>query len=131
MEYEVKIALNGFENIEKFKLENIDDTFSILKFVDNDNIQLSLVNPYKLTLYSFDVPNAIKALLELKETSNIKVFLVLLLKNPKEDSTVNFLAPIIFNNDNGKMAQVVLDSEEYPHYAMDAILKNFTLDEDD
>jgi len=127
MEYEVKIELSGFKDVNKFKLEKVDEVFSILKSLD-DEIQISLVNPYKLTNYSFDVPNAVKALLELKEDSQLEVYLVLLLSNPKEDSRANFLAPIIFNSDNGRMAQVILNGEEYPSYKMSASLNEFSVE---
>lgn len=125
MEYSVKIELKGFESIDKFRLKRVDETFAVLESLDS-SIQLSLVNPYKLTNYSFDVPNVAKALLQLQSESNVDVFLVLLLSNPKEESRANFLAPIIFNNDNGFMGQVILNGKEYKNYKMNAQIKEFT-----
>jgi flagellar assembly factor FliW len=125
VEYSVKIELKGFESIDKFRLEKIDETFAVLHSLD-DSIQLSLVNPYKLTNYSFDVPAVAKALLQLKEDSKVEVYLVLLLSNPKENSRANFLAPVIFNSDNGLMGQVILTGEEYRDYKIDAQIKEFT-----
>jgi flagellar assembly factor FliW len=124
VEYSVKIELKGFESIDRFRLEKVDETFAVLHSLD-DSIQLSLVNPYKLTNYSFDVPNVAKALLQLREESNVEVYLVLLLSSPKEDSRANFLAPIIFNSDNGLMGQVILTGEEYKNYKIDAKIQEF------
>ena len=52
-----------------------------------------------------------QVLLDIHEKSNILVYNIVVLHNPITESVVNFKAPLIFNKDNGKMAQFILDNE--------------------
>ena len=60
----------------------------------------------------------IKILLDLNNAKNIAVANIMVIQKPIENSTINFLAPLIFNFDNLTMAQVVLDSTQYPMYSL-------------
>jgi len=111
MIYEVKKPILGFENVLKVSLEEIDGLFSTLKAVDTPIPSFTLVNPYQLREYSFDIPKDVAVLLDIKEDSNILVYNIVVLHNPMTESVVNFKAPLIFNKDNGKMAQFVLNDE--------------------
>lgn len=125
MIYTVKSEILGFENIDKMEFSEIDELFATLRAVDNDDISFTLVNPYQLREYSFDLPLAIKALLEIKENSKVVVYNILLIQSPLDDSTVNFLSPIVFNQDNATMAQVVLEATKYPEFSLVETLKSF------
>jgi flagellar assembly factor FliW len=118
MTFEVKSPILGFEDITKVELTKVDEFFSSLKNAENPVPAFTLANPYALREYSFDVPSDIKVLLELKDNSKIEVHCVVVLQNPIEKSVVNFIAPLIFNLDNGKMAQAVLDVREYMCYGV-------------
>lgn len=78
----------------------------------------TLVNPYALREYSFDIPTTIKILLDLKEDSKVEVFNIVVLQNPIEKSAVNFLAPLVFNHDNMTMGQVVLDATTHTQFGV-------------
>ena len=121
MEFVVKSPILGFEHIQKMKLEKIakdDDTFMQLKSCENDGISFTLVNPYAMRSdYESEIPSPIKALLELKGKTNIDpqnsklvTLNIVCIKDPIEESTVNFLAPVLFNFENLTMAQVVLEN---------------------
>jgi flagellar assembly factor FliW len=125
MSYEVKGSILGFEDTLNVTISEIDELFSSMQDVDNENISFTLVNPYALREYSFDVPSDIKVLLEIKEDSNISVFDVLVIQKPLENSTINFLAPIIVNNDNKKVAQAVLNPKKHPEFGMAESIKSF------
>ncbi len=125
MTYSVKSEILGFGNIDKMDFSEIDELFSTLRATDNDDISFTLVNPYKLREYSFDLPLAIKALLEIDEYSKVVVYNILLIQSPLDDSTVNFLSPIVFNQDNATMAQVVLEATKYPEFSLVETLKSF------
>ena len=111
MIYEVKKPIFGFENVLKVSLEEIDGLFSTLKAVDSEVPNFTLVNPYQLREYSFNIPKDVQVLLDIKEDSKILVYNIVVLHNPMTESVVNFKAPLIFNKDNGKMAQFILENE--------------------
>jgi len=111
MIYEVKKPILGFENVLKVSLEEIDGLFSTLKAVDSQIPSFTLINPYQLREYSFDIPKDVQVLLDINENSNILVYNIVVLHNPMTESVINFKAPLIFNKDNGKMAQFILNDE--------------------
>jgi flagellar assembly factor FliW len=125
MNYTVKGHILGFENTNEVEIVEIDELFASMKDVENENISFTLVNPYMLREYSFDVPSATKALLELNEDSNVKVYNIVVIQKPLEESKINFLAPIIVNEDNKTLAQVVLDPKTHPDFSMAESIKDF------
>ncbi len=118
MEYSVKSPILGFEDMSKIKLEKIDDMFVIIKDAKNKYTSLTLVNPYMLREYSFDIPLSIKTLLSINEKSNLLVYNVVVIQSPLDESLVNFLAPLVFNEDNKTVAQLVLNEQHYPDFKM-------------
>lgn len=118
MEFEVKVPLLGFDDLHKVQLEKLDDLFTKMMNVDNEYPSFMLVNPFMLREYSFDVPAAAKALLDINEDSQILVFNIMILNDSIEQSTINFIAPLIFNVSNKTMGQVVLDSGRYPQFGL-------------
>lgn len=136
MEFVVKSPILGFEHIQKMKLEKIakdDDTFMQLKSCENDGISFTLVNPYAMRSdYEFEIPSPIKALLELKGKTNIDpqnsklvTLNIVCIKDPIEESTVNFLAPVLFNFENLTMAQVVLENFKYENFGLSEPISKF------
>jgi len=111
MIYEVKKPILGFEDVLKVDLEEIDGLFSTLKAIDRNHPNFTLVNPYQLREYSFDIPKDIEVLLDIKEDSKILIYNIVVLHNPMTESVVNFKAPLIFNKDTGKMAQFIVRNE--------------------
>jgi len=126
MSYEVKGQILGFENMMNIEINEIDNMFSTMQDKDNKDISFTIVNPYTLREYSFDVPRDVKALLEIKEDSSMSVYNITLIQNPIENSTVNFLAPIVVNNDNKRIAQVVLNRNRHPDFGMAERIDSFS-----
>lgn len=118
MEYTVKSPILGFEDMNVIKFERIDEMFVTIRDKDNENISLTLANPYMLREYSFDVPLSIKVLLDIEENSKLSVYNVVVIQNPLDDSRINFLAPLIFNDDNKTVAQLILKSDTHPDFGM-------------
>lgn len=108
MLFDLKMPLLGFESIERMELEKIDDIFMRLKAPDADEPSFTLINPFALREYSFDIPASIQQLMDIKEKSNLLIYNIIVIQNPIERSVVNFLAPIVFNTDNNSMAQVII-----------------------
>lgn len=127
MEFVVKSPILGFENVTKMKLEKIDDIFMKLTNADAQTPLFTLVNPFSLCEYSFEIPNAIQVLLDLQEgkTQNILIANIMVVYKEITDSTINFIAPLVFNFDNQTMAQVVLDALKYPQYKLAEPISTF------
>lgn len=123
--YKVKSSILGFENIHSVEMHEIDDLFSTIQDINNKNISFTIVNPYLLREYSFDLPSDIKILLDINESSNIKVYNIIVIQKPLEESKINFLAPIIVNEDNKKIAQAVLNKVNHPEFGMAETIKSF------
>ena len=114
MKFDVSMPLLGFEDIKQVELQKIDDIFMKMQSCEDENIAFTLVNPYALREYDFEVPQNIKELLEITENSNLLIYNIFLLQTPMENSMVNFVGPLIFNTDVKKAAQIILsDSIEY------------------
>lgn len=125
MSYEVIGNILGFEDTLKVEINEIDELFSTMQDVNNKDISFTLANPYALREYSFDVPSDVRILLDINKDSNINVYNVVVVRKPLEESTVNFLAPIIVNNDNKKVAQAVLDGKKHPEFGMAETIGSF------
>ena len=113
MNFEVKKPILGFENVLKVELEEMDRLFATLNAIDGTQVGFTLINPYQLRDYSFDIPKDVQVLLDINENSNILVYNIVVLHNPITESVVNFKAPLVFNKDNNRMAQFIIDEEGY------------------
>jgi flagellar assembly factor FliW len=112
MKFKVKKPIPGFEKVNEVELVKIDESLAVLKD-EKGNPLFSLINPFVLREYSFDVPADVKVLLDLNENSKVEVYNNVVMKEPVTDSIVNFKAPFLFNLDNGTCAQIILDNEDY------------------
>lgn len=124
MEYAVKSPILGFEDMDSIKLEKIDEMFVTIRDSKNENVSLTLVNPYSLREYSIDIPLSIKVLLDINENSKLSVYNVVVIQEPLDMSRVNFLAPLIFNEDNNTVAQLVLE-ESSADFGMADTIRSF------
>jgi len=132
MQFELKLPLLGFESIKEMRLTKIDDTFMQLENVTDDNKpSFTLINPFVLKPYEIDIPESVQKLLEITEDSNILIFNIVVIHTPLEESTVNFVAPIIFNTDTKTMAQTILDGKAAQNHGMAESIKDFMNKEGD
>lgn len=126
MQFELKLPLLGFESVKNMTLTKIDDIFMQLEnSSDEGKPSFTLINPFVLKAYEIDIPDAIQSLLEIKEDSNILIFNVVVIQTPLDHSTVNFVAPFIFNTDNQTMAQIILDGKSAQGHGMAESISDF------
>jgi flagellar assembly factor FliW len=117
MKYKVIMPILGFEDIEEFELEEIEPNF--YKLSSND-VSFTLINPAIVRNdYVFEIDEEAQKKLKLNENSNYFVLNIMIVNKPFIESTVNFAAPLIFNNDEKIMGQVVLD--KYPYSLTDPL----------
>lgn len=127
MEFEVKSPILGFENMLRVKLEKIDDIFMKLTNANDSVPSFTLVNPFVLREYTFEIPTAIQVLLDIsnEKSDNLLITNIMVLYKEIKDSTINFLAPLVFNFYNKTMAQVVLDGIKYPNYGISESISKY------
>lgn len=113
----VKCPILGFEETKNMEFSTIDEVFLRLKSIDGKDFSFVLINPFLIRPdYDFDIPTYYQELLGLTPTSNYVVYNIVALAETIEESTVNFLAPIVINKDNNSMVQVILDTVNYPDF---------------
>ena len=125
MIYKVKSPLLGFEDIKEMKLSKIDDIFMKLEDSEKNGISFTLVDPFALREYSFDIPLEFQKQLDIKKESKLLVYNIMIIQDPIEKSYINFLAPVIFNEDNKTMGQIILDNTKYQDYHIVEPISNY------
>ncbi len=125
MHYKVVSEILGFKETSDVKIEEIDDIFSKMVDVNNENISFILVKPYMLREYEFEIPQDVKQTLQIDDKSKLSVYNILLIQKPLEKSTINFLAPIVVNEENKTLAQVVLEPKQHPDFGMAERIESF------
>lgn len=123
MVYEVVVPLAGFEKENKFALEKIDDFFSMIKSEPN-GIEIRVISFDSIKNVEFEIRAEDAKKLELKENSSYSVFYIFVLQNPVKKSIVNMIAPLIFNHDSKKMAQIQLDMDSLGLESLENLLPN-------
>ena len=114
MNFDVSTPLLGFENVNQVELEKIDDIFMKMQAVEDEHISFTLINPFILREYDFEIPTVTQELLEIDDKSNILILNIVLIQTPIENSVINFIGPVVFNTDNQKAAQIILpESTKY------------------
>jgi len=114
MKFDISIPLLGFENVEQVELQKIDDIFMKMQSTTDEHISFTLINPFVLREYDFEVPKNIQDVLRANEKSNLLILNIVLIQTPIEESIVNFIGPLIFNTDNNKAVQIILpDADKY------------------
>jgi len=114
MKFDLSVPLLGFEEIKEVELEKVDDVFMKMSALGDKHITFTLVNPFVLRKYDFEIPEVTQKLLDINDKSNILILNIVLIQNPIEESVVNFIGPIVFNTDNQKATQIILsDTTKY------------------
>jgi len=114
MKFDICVPLLGFDDVKKVKLEKIDDIFMKMQSETDEHISFTMIDPFVLREYDFEIPDSTQELLEVDKDSNLLILNIVLIQTPIEDSVINFIGPIVFNTDNNKAAQIILqDTSKY------------------
>ncbi|MDR1451168.1 MAG: flagellar assembly protein FliW [Helicobacteraceae bacterium] len=127
MVFTLKSPILGFERVKEVEFNESDDLFATISDTAASGYVWTLINPYRLREYSFDLSGELQETLGITESSQVLVYNVLAFGNATEDSEINFLAPIVFNKDNQSAAQVVLDGKQYPSFGETRKLSDFVV----
>jgi len=123
MKFNIVTPLLGFEAVTEVELHKIDDIFMKMQSVANKNIGFTMVDPYVLREYDFEIEEKTRELLSIDENSNLLILNIVLIQTPIEDSIVNFLGPIVFNTDTKKAAQIIINNN--PNYSVAEKISNY------
>ncbi|MBA3025146.1 MAG: flagellar assembly protein FliW [Sulfurimonas sp.] len=123
MTFDLQVPILGFDHIKQVELQKIDDIFMKMQAVEDSHISFTLINPFVLIEYDFEVPQKTQDLLEITDISNLLVFNIVLIQTPIEDSMVNFIGPLVFNTDTKKAAQIIL--QEATKYSVAEKISSF------
>ncbi len=109
-------GLPGLEDEHEFVLLPIEgnDTFQVMQSTITPIIALIVSNPYVLTdNYTIEIDNPTINLLDIQSQEYLMVLSIMSLKQPFEKSTLNLQAPLIFNTNNRKAKQMILNDTTY------------------
>lgn len=124
MIYEVVIPLAGFENETQFEIEQIDSFFSLIKSKPN-GVEIRVISLDNIKNIEFDIDEDAVKKLELDENTDYSVYYIFVLQKPVKNSIINLLAPLVFNNDKKKMAQIQLDLDNLGLETLEKLIPNF------
>ena len=115
--FEFVLPIIGFDTLKKFViLEPGKETlFKWLQSVDDPTLAFPIISVSTLNIdYSIDLPDNVVDMLEVTSVDSLLVMNITSIPqdNPK-GTTINLLAPLIFNVDTQKAGQIVLSGSGY------------------
>ncbi|WP_060205265.1 flagellar assembly protein FliW [Sporosarcina koreensis] len=109
-------GIPGFEDEKEFVLLPIEgnNIFQVLQSTNSLAVAFIVTNPYTLVAdYSFDIDGPTIELLNIEKPEDVFVLGILTLKQPFETSTINLQAPLIFQMNNRKAKQMILNDNRF------------------
>lgn len=106
-------GIPGFEEYTQFAVIDLPEgPFSYLQSVQESQIALLITDPFIFFPdYEFELSEHVTEELELG--SSLMIRCILTLNKEISQSTINLLAPVVFNMENRMAKQVILQSTEY------------------
>lgn len=115
--FDFVLPIIGFDNLKKFIIiePSKDSLFKWLQSVEDTALAFPIISVATLNFdYSIDLPDNVVDTLEISSVENLLVMNITSI--PQDDpkgTTINLLAPLIFNVANQKAGQVVLSGSGY------------------
>ena len=116
MDIQFKKGIPGFENLNNFKILDLEDNkqFKILQSIEEENISFVVTSPFEIYKeYVIDLNDEIIRELEIKNSEDVLVLSIITIGETLEKSTLNLKAPLIINIKNNLGRQLILQSEKY------------------
>ncbi len=115
--FDFVMPIIGFDSLSKFVIiePNKDSLFKWLQSVEDSSLAFPVISVAALNFdYTIDIPDNV---VEKLGITNVESLLVMNITSiPQDDpkgTTINLLAPLIFNIDNQKAGQIVLSGSGY------------------
>lgn len=115
--FDFVLPIIGFDNLQKFIILEPDEDalFKWLQSVEDPGLAFPILSVAALNLdYTIDIPDNVVEALEIVNAESVLVMNITSIphENPK-GTTINMLAPLIFNVENNKAGQIVLSGSGY------------------
>jgi len=115
--FDFVLPIIGFDELHKYVLLDLnpDTLFKWLQSVEDNSLAFPVISVSSLNYdYSVDISDDVIQALDIKNSESLLVMNVTSIPqdNPK-GTTINLLAPLIFNVDNQKAGQIVLSGSGY------------------
>lgn len=111
-------GLFGFETYTKYisiPFQEDDDTMLSLQSLEDETLSFVLMNPFTLVPdYTPVLPAQDKKELDIQDNEkNLAYYVICVIRDSVETSTVNLKAPLAINIDTNKAKQVILEDSKY------------------
>lgn len=115
--FDFVLPIIGFDNLKKFVIldPNKETLFKWLQSIDDPSLAFPIISVSSLNYdYTIDLPDNVVSALKIESVESILVMNITSIPqdNP-QGTTINLLAPIIFNIDTQLAGQVVLSGSGY------------------
>ena len=115
--FEFVLPIIGFNELTKFVIVDInqDGLFKWLQSTEDPALAFPVVSVYSLNVdYTIDLPDNVVETLNITDVNSVLVMNIASIPqdNP-QGTTINLLAPIVFNVDNSLAGQVILSGSGY------------------
>lgn len=115
--FEFALPIIGFNEIKKFVIVDLnkDNLFKWLQSTEDPALAFPIVSVFSLNVdYTVDLPDNVVEALGITDVNNILVMNIASIPqdNP-QGSTLNLLAPLIFNLENYRAGQIILSGSGY------------------
>lgn len=107
-------GLPGFEDEKEFIQLPLskESVYQVLQSINTAGLAFIITSPYTvITDYSFELEESVTQALDIKNDNEVAVFVIVSLKDTLENSTVNMKAPIVYNVQNQKAKQIILNED--------------------
>ena len=115
--FEFVLPIIGFDELKKFIIldPNKDNLFKWLQSIEDPSLAFPIISVATLNFdYPIDISDSVVEDLDIKNVESILVMNITSIpQDDPQNTTINLLAPIIFNLDNQLAGQVVLSGSGY------------------
>lgn len=115
--FEFELPIIGFNDLKRYVILDLnkDGIFKWLQSIDDEKLAFPIVSVFNMNLdYSIDIPDNIVNILNITSVENVLVMNIASIPqdNP-QGTTINLLAPLVFNIENQKAGQIILSGSGY------------------
>jgi flagellar assembly factor FliW len=109
-------GIPGFERVQSYLIlkSNMEEPIAYLQSVDDNRLHFVIINPFYVHMnYEFQIDTADQVDLEIKSEEDVEVWSIITTSGQIQETTINFLAPIIINKKSRLGKQIILHSSAY------------------
>jgi len=108
-------SIVGFEHLKYFRLDKIegDNPFFLLRD-DDGHVEFVVISPFIVNQdYEIQLSDELKDELRMESPEDVLVLCIITVNEPFNESTINLVAPLVININNGMSRQIILAGKSY------------------